>query len=138
MDSEYTAAVLTEYKLLRNKYESLTDSLSLWKNRVTLASEKGETALLKAAEEKVRALQEECASLEAAKNDLERELERAKQELKANIGIKVTGSDPRTLLAQLQKIAGAGNGAEDDLDKKLDTLSVESELERLKRDLSEK
>ncbi len=138
MDSEYAAAVLTEYKLLRKKYKSLIDTLSLWKNRVTLASEKGETALLKAAEEKVRELQEECASLEAAKNDLERELERAKQELKADIGIKGTGPDPRILLAQLQKAAGAGNGAKDSLDKKFDTLSVESELERLKRDLPEK
>ncbi len=132
MDKEYMATVLTEYKLVKKKYDKLLSTLHLWQKRVTLAAEKGEIELQKAAEERVQELQDDLFHMEETKSSLEREIETEKHVSTEREIPEV--SESKKLLSRLQKAAGEDAG----LNHELGTLSVESELERIKRDLKEK
>ena len=131
MDKEYMTAILTEYKLVKRKYDELINTLHLWQKRVTLAAEKGEPDLQTAAVKRIRELQEDLFRMEETKSSLERELETEKHADKEREMPEV--SDSEELLSRLQKAAGKDAG----LNEKLGRLSVESELERLKNDLKE-
>ncbi len=126
------ATVLTEYKLVKKKYDKLLSTLHLWQKRVTLAAEKGEIELQKAAEERVQELQDDLFHMEETKSSLEREIETEKHVITEREIPEV--SESKKLLSRLQKAAGEDAG----LNHELGTLSVDSELERIKRDLKEK
>ena len=132
MDKEYMATVLTEYKLVKKKYDKLLSTLHLWQKRVTLAAEKGEIELQKAAEERVQELQDDLLHMEETKSSLEREIETEKHVSTEREILEV--SESKKLLSRLQKAAGEDTG----LNHELGILSVESELERIKRDLKKK
>ena len=131
MDRDYITTVLTEYKLLGKKQQSIAQDIERWKHRKLLATQKGAYDLEAAADKKINEKMETVARVKEARDTYEKELQRIKLEEKNLQGKKGTGPDPKELLQQLQKITG-----EDALLKQeLDNLSAEKELERLKKEL---
>ncbi len=126
--TEYMTAVLTEYRLLNKKRKVLHENLQRWKKRITLAAEKGEKELETAAQRKAQEIEEDLAALTMEKNNLERELETAKKDIRNNRPLHYQGADPEKLLHRLQTAAGET----DELPRKIDALSIEKELQELK------
>lgn len=128
---EYLLAVLTEYKLLQKKQDTLNHDLGVWRKREYLAAEKNEEYLRAAAAEKVSEFEDELKIINKEKFQLKQEADSLKRELTGLEPRKDLKEDTEMLLRQLEKLTG-GN---DDLEQKINNITVESELEHLKKEV---
>ena len=128
---EYVLAFIMTLKNTRRDRQKLQDELALWKRRVKLAEEKGESELKTAAEDRSAEL---SARLELLTGE-ERDLENKVAVLKANIrhlkNRAALSIDPDFLLAQLNMLVGE----RDTLSEAFQHEEAQSALDELKKKL---
>ncbi len=130
--AEYVLAFIATLKQTSREIERTGEEVSLWKRRVALAREKGETELASQAETRVTELEQKKARLESERQDLSRKVTVLKDKLQR---IRMTGTrlvDTDRLLAELQMLAGE----KDTLGFSLKDEEAKAELEKLKKRMS--
>jgi phage shock protein A len=130
-DVEYLITVKTEYKLLEKKYLKNRENLKIWETRITLAKEKNNLNLQIKAEEQVEGFQGKIEYLSEKLMELKIELEKVMRSIKESP--QKLSIEPDKLLADMNNLIG--NSAELELEKDINTIKVENELDRLKREL---
>jgi phage shock protein A len=127
--AEYVLAFITTLKQTSRELERLGEEIAVWKRRVALAQERGETVLAAQADARRAELEEKQARLEAERQDLVRKVAVLRDKLQR---IRMTGArlvDTDRLLAELQMLAGE----KDTLSASLKEEEAKAELEKMKR-----
>ena len=130
-DREYLITVKTEYKLLEKKYIKAREGLKKWEGRVNLARQKGKTGLQMEAEGRAEIVRNDIKYLTDQLMSLKMEVEKAVRAI--HDSPQQLSIDPNKLLADLNNLIGNGNTME--LEKDINGIKVDNELERLKRDM---
>ncbi len=130
--TEYVLAFITTLKQTSRELERGGEEISLWKRRVALAQERGETALAAQAQARCAELEEKQARLEAERQDLVRKVAVLRDKLQKvrMMGPRLVDTD--RLLAELQMLAGE----KDSLSASLKEEEAKAELERMKKKMS--
>lgn len=126
---EYVLAFITTLKKTLRDRQRLQEQLELWKRRVSLAGERNESELQKAAETRVREISQQIAILGAEERKLSVQVERLKEELRRVESLGSRTVDAGFLLEQLKTVAGEP----DTTSEAIRDLEADAELERLKR-----
>ncbi|MDA3939453.1 MAG: hypothetical protein PF693_09115 [Spirochaetia bacterium] len=133
-NKEYLIAVKTEFKLLEKKVLKARNKLEKWETRVDLAQEKGKLNLQTEAEEQVEIIKNDINSLTNQLTDLKTEVEKAVRA--NNESLQKLSIDPNKLLADMNNLIGDTNPS--DLEKEMNIIKMDNELERLKKEMEEK
>lgn len=131
-DKEYLITIKTEYKLLEQKYIKIREDLKKWETRVTLAKEKGNINLQMEAEGRAEILQNDVKYLTDQLTGLKLEVEKAVRAIHESPPRELS-IDPNKLLADMNNLIGDGNTME--LEKDINKIKADNELERLKREM---
>jgi len=126
-DTEYLIAVKTEYKLLEKKYIKARENLKKWEDRVTLAKENNRDKLQAEAENQVEIIQNKIKHLINQLIELKVEVRKALKSITEST--EQLSIDPDKLLKDLERLIGDSTM---NLEKDINTLKAENELEQLK------
>ena len=130
-DREYLITVKTEYKLLEQKYIKAREDLKKWETRVNLAKEKGNTNLQMEAEDRSEIIRNDIKYLTDQLMSLKTEVEKAVRTIHESP--QQLSIDPNKLLADMNNLIGNGNTRV--LEKDINKIKADNELERLKREM---
>ena len=133
IDQEYLITVKTEYKLLEQKYITARENLKKWENRVNLAKQNGKTSLQMEAEGRAEIVRNDIKYLTDQLMGLKIEVEKAVRAIHESP--QQLSIDPNKLLADLNNLIGDGDTME--LEKNINGIKVDNELERLKREMDQ-
>ena len=131
IDQEYLITVKTEYKLLEQKYITARENLKKWENRVNLAKQNGKISLQMEAEGRAEIVRNDIKYLTDQLMGLKIEVEKAVRAIHESP--QQLSIDPNKLLADLNNLIGDGNTME--LEKDINGIKVDNELERLKKEM---
>jgi len=131
-DKEYLISIKTEYKLLEQKYIKTREDLKKWETRVNLAKEKGKTNLQTEAEDRAEIVRNDIRYLTDQLMGLKLEVEKAVSAIHESPQQQLS-IDPNRLLAEINNLIGDGNAME--LEKDINRIKADNELERLKREM---
>jgi septation ring formation regulator EzrA len=129
---KYVLAFITTLKKTKADIVKLDEDIALWKRRVSLAQDKGETGLASQAQARVGELETKRATLQGEADDLTMKVSILKEKL-----LRMRKQVPRSvdvdlLLAQLKMVVGE----KDDLSLKFKDEEANVKLEELKRKMS--
>jgi phage shock protein A len=130
-DKEYLISIKTEYKLLEQKYIKTREDLKKWETRVNLAKEKGNTNLQMEAEGRAEIVRNDIKYLTDQLMGLKTEVEKAVRALHESP--QQLSIDPNKLLTDMNNLIGDSNNME--LEKDINGINVDNELERLKKEM---
>lgn len=130
-DKEYLIAVKTEYKLLEKKYLHARKDLKKWENRVVLAKKNSKTVLKLEAENQSEIIRNDIKHQTDQLVGLKIEVEKAVRTIHESP--QRLSIDPNQLLADMNNLIRDGGAME--LEKDINGIKVDNELERLKREL---
>ncbi len=126
-DREYFITIKTEYMLLERKYLTNQKDLKKWENRVTLAKENNRDKLQAEAENQVEIIQNKIKHLINQLIELKVEVRKALKSITEST--EQLSIDPDKLLKDLERLIGDSTM---NLEKDINTLKAENELEQLK------
>jgi len=129
-DREYLIAVKTEYKLLGKKYLRAMDKLKKWELRAILAKDKGKLNLKTIAEDQTKIIKNEIKYLTDQLVGLKVEVEKAVKAIRESPQQELS-VDPNKLLKEINLLIGNENPSI--LEKEINIIKVDNELEELKR-----
>lgn len=133
---DYLITVKTEYKLLEQKYIIAREKLKKWEARVNLAKEIGKTGLMMEAEGQAELVRNDIKYLTDQLMGLRTEVEKAVGAIReSTLQLSV---DPNKLLADLKNLIGDDEkpGLKPGLEKDINEIKVNNELERLKKEMN--
>ncbi len=130
--ADYVLAFITTLKQTSRELARVAEDIALWKRRVALAQERGETALAAQAQARCAELEEKQARLESERQDLVRKVAVLRDKLQKvrMMGTRLVDTD--RLLAELQMLAGE----KDSLSIALKEEEAKAELEKMKKKMS--
>ena len=129
-DREYLIAVKTEYKLLERKYLKAMEKLKKWEARAHLAENKGELNLKTIAENQAEIIRNDIKYLTDQLVNLRVEVEKAAKTISRSPQQQLS-VDPNKLLKEMNLLIG--NETPSSLEKEINIIKVDNELEELKR-----
>lgn len=130
-DKEYLITIKTEYNILEKKYISAREELNKWEERITLAEKKEKPGLKKEAEGQAEQIRSKIKYLTDQLTGLKADVEQAIITIRKSP--QQLSIDPEKLLAEMEGLIG--NGVAMDLEKDLNEINVDNELERLKKEM---
>ncbi len=122
---EFLKTLLTEQRLLKRKISHLEEDIEVWTSRISLAEREGEIELMSAARKMQSELEKEKTELEVESDLMEREIQRAKEDLSRLEKTRNIRLDPGKLLEKIEKLTG----------EKTEDYYLEAELEKLKKEM---
>ncbi|MBN2049220.1 MAG: hypothetical protein JW760_02145 [Spirochaetales bacterium] len=128
---QYLIALMANLKQIKEKQKKLQEELTLWKNRINLAREKGRTDLEGAAVQRVEEITEQLRTLSAEEAELSREAFRMKTRLPAAQAETSKTVNTDLLLAELELLVGEP----DTLSRQFEEEEAEAVLKELKKDM---
>jgi regulator of sirC expression with transglutaminase-like and TPR domain len=131
---EYLITLLTSLKKARSKLQEQKTLADQWIKRVDLARTHGRADLQAEAEKRLGEILENLHRLEGEEKELRKEFRAAQTRYDIEAALPEKIIDPDLLLEQL---IGTG-GSPDPLQEEINSLSVETELEELKRQMGKK
>ena len=127
-DKEYFITVKTEYKVLEKKYLNRQQELKKWENRSKLAKENNRKELQTEAESQVEIIRDNIKHLITQLIELEIEVKKTLESI--NKSTEQLSIDPDKLLKDLEKLIG--NSSTMNLEKDINTIKAENEVQQLK------
>lgn len=134
---EYVLAFMKTFKETLWSREKTEMELELWRDRVRLAEGAGRADLVAAARNRESECLEKLAALELEKRELEAKVEALKENLRKLEGQFQHTIDAEQLLVELGMLVGEEKQKEDELLQKFKEEQARSDLEELKKKLTD-